>query len=311
MSLNSLLDSDFVKNSQKFSLAPHKIPVLIYVEDTQDIEFWEKVFSFTQVSQDYEITIKVYREKDTVITGKDKLMQLTSGVGTNFMLCVDADFDVLLANSKYHTKLQSPYIIHTCYYAIENILSNPSRLKQLVEKGKPQATQVDYTEMLKCVSKAIWPAFTLLLCATSQYNEGEAKTYSQKDFNTTINPLNIQPNNYVERTSNFKLDSKAHNLIAANQTNIQAIENLLSTLFCNAEDTYKVMYGHSLFGIIAPFLRADMKNCSAKETGSPTRNEVEKTFYTCSDLKRDYIPNEVFTQIGEAFNYNKLLTIRN
>lgn len=106
---------------------------------------------------------------------------------------------------------------------LQYILSDASRLKELVEKERPKPTQVNYTDMLKSVSKAIWPAFTLLLSATFKYNAGNKKIYSQKNFNITVNPLGIQPNNYIERTNSFELDSNTHNLIAANQTDIQII----------------------------------------------------------------------------------------
>lgn len=303
MSLTSLLNSDFVKNSQKFSLTPHKIPILIYVEDEQDISFWDKIFSLAPIDNNkYQITIKAYQIQDRTITGKDKLMQLTSESGPNFMLCVDADFDVLLSNSKYHDKLQQPYVIHTCYYAIENILSDPSRLKKLVEKEKNKTTQVDYNEMLRSLSKAIWPVFTLLLGTTFRYNVERRKIYSKKNFNATINALNILPNNYAQRTADFKPDKHTEELITTNSTDIQTVKEILAESSYSTEDTYKIMYGHSLFSLLISFLRNDIKNCSTEGTGMPTTSEVKEQFYSCEDLERHHIPDDIFTQIQNAFS---------
>lgn len=306
MSLVSSLDSVYVKNSQKFSTAPQKEPILIYVEDEQDCIFWSKVFSFTFLGQTHKIEFSTYHVKETgkEITGKDKLVELKEQLGPNLMICIDADFDVLLPNNKYHLILQEKYIIHTVYYAIENILAHPSRLKLLVERGRSKVSQTDYQEMLKDLSVSIWPVFTFLLYTTSQFNGGvDSKPYSLKNFNSSLNLLKIQPNNYSNKTKKFKVSEDIQNQIESNREEIRTIIASLEAMSYRAVDTYKLMNGHTLFNIfLLEFLRSDMMNCSVKRTGKPSSEHVKEIFYSCDELAKSHIPVGLFEQIQEAFN---------
>jgi len=195
--LRDYLDSEYVKLTRPFSKDKSKEQILVYVEGDSDIPFWEfvlgKYTDFRVNVTTYKIPAQKENEKDREVKGKDYLMKV-SGLGKNKMVCVDADFDLLVTNNKYHQKLTSDkYVVNTIYYAKENILASPDRLEKIANNHRSTPTSVDYFAMLKDFSIAIEPAMYLLLASTKEYNNKVAKDYTLRDFNMSVNTVNPIP----------------------------------------------------------------------------------------------------------------------
>ena len=160
--LSSALTSQTIALSA-FSSPVRKAPLLVYVEDAEDVPFWRELFQC--ISERYsEVNVTTLKEraasgkgemnyngKTLTATGKDALMQV-QGLGPHKVVAVDRDFDGLIDN--YHTytnKIRDDqYVISTTYYAIENHLVSPMAINIYLRKitGEKKDYTLEYQSIL-------------------------------------------------------------------------------------------------------------------------------------------------------------------
>jgi hypothetical protein len=298
MGLVDEFNSEYIRLSRSFSATPDKKQLLAFVEGDEDITFWTIVLRhYTS----YNVSVQILKIPDEYgrqmhVYGKDALLNV-SGLGENKIVCVDADFDLLLPNNKYHLRLiNDHYVINTYYYALENILSCPKYLKDTVENGRTQKSNVDYEAMLHTMSHTIAPIFKLALAARENWNITHTANYYNKSmFSHTVNGMHPLPNNYINRVSNIRYNNGEDSLLQQKAEEIQNMSDTIAHIIINDGEIYKFIRGHTLYGcILAQLLSADIKICNGS-MNKPSSDEVKRMFYSCTCLSPQCIPNEIYS----------------
>lgn len=253
----------------------------------------------------YNVSVQILEIPDgnggrKVLHGKDALMNV-SGLGPNKIVCVDADFDLLLPNNKYNQQLTTnQYIINTHYYSLENILACPDYLTGIVEDRCNQHSNVDYRAMLETLSCTIKPLLLLLLASHENHNAHPIQTvyYNLKKFNRSVNTMNPLIHNYMDQVSSVRYICSEGILLQQKQTEVNAISAVVSNIMGADENIYKYMPGHTLYGcILSQLLAGDMKNCNNNRR--PSTEDVKRWFYSCHAFQKVDIPKEIYDSLNK------------
>ena len=152
MDLKEYITKDYIYNTKFFREQNTLIPVKVLVEGEDDIEFWKKVLSKYNKYNFSIATNKVIDSKGTttVHNGKDALMKWTSQLCENFIICVDADYDLVIDNYHSYTNIlrDNKYIINTAYYSIENVLCHPDNLSKIEKELTTIDSSFNYLDFL-------------------------------------------------------------------------------------------------------------------------------------------------------------------
>jgi len=302
--LRDYLDSEYVKLTRPFSKDKSKEQILVYVEGDSDIPFWEfvlgKYTDFRVNVTTYKIPAQKENEKDREVKGKDYLMKV-AGLGKNKMVCVDADFDLLVTNNKYHQKLTSDtYVVNTIYYAKENILASPERLEKIANNHRSTPTTVDYAMMLKDFSIAVEPVLYLLLASTKEYNNKAAKGYTLKDFNMSVNTINpVLKDNSV---SKLKYMRDEETLMQQKHDAIQEVKDETYNIIKGVDNLYRYVNGHTLFSYVGKLLRFDIRAGRGRYGKDYDDEVVKKELYSNKYLSYNDIPNEIYVKLDSILH---------
>jgi len=128
MSLSGFdFDNDYYENTKYFD-DEGKETVLIFVEDTSDINVWSEVFpKVSNFLFEFQPTDMFDFGDGVVSTGCDRIAKLikngTIRLGKNVIVCMDSDYHKLMNFNRTSNKevLTSPYVYLTVFHSIENI----------------------------------------------------------------------------------------------------------------------------------------------------------------------------------------------
>lgn len=153
------IDSEYISAAAVINT---RAPVMVYVEGYDDIAFWRGVFDNLEdegKSRKFEITTPT---RSDLAKGKKVVLSFAPKAGKSLILCVDSDFDYLFENHNEQSKTvnNSPFVIQTYTYAIENLLCLPSSLDTLATRiARNDADIFDFEGFCKEYSTAIYPLF--------------------------------------------------------------------------------------------------------------------------------------------------------
>lgn len=278
--------------------------VIVYVEGEDDVPVWEQILS-NYPKYKFRVSVnRSYQVNGNYPNGKTALMHI-NGLSKEKIVCVDADLDLAVKNySPNSMRLRKdPFVFNTQYYAIENVLSQPELLKEVVATVTGEETFFDFDLFMKRMSNTICDIFRLYLSCIKQKR---SMKFSLEDFKEEVNKMkftatmseadfNIQKANCLARM-------KAQFLLHRNSM-IQYRKRLKS-LGYKERDTYKLMQGHCLYNSIVKNLLFSIckaifeKRLSAlvKNTPAPDHAALKKEVYAVTAMHgslREYI-NEVF-----------------
>lgn len=114
--------SSWVRAAGRFGHTPEKPLVMFYVEGDEDVPFWKEIIKPYLAKYDIQVCTNKAVNPDEG-NGKTFLLKM-SGLGTNKIVAVDADFDLLIDDYSEYTEMvrNHPYVINTTWYSLENIL---------------------------------------------------------------------------------------------------------------------------------------------------------------------------------------------
>ena len=172
MDLKEYITKDYIYNTKFFREQNTLIPVKVLVEGDDDIEFWKKVLSKYNKYNFSIATNKVIDSKGTITlhNGKDALMKWTSQLCENFIICVDADYDLVIDNYHSYTNIlrDNKYIINTAYYSIENVLCHPDNLSKIEKELTTIDSSFNYLDFLEQLSSSIYDLLLLFVAAKDE-----------------------------------------------------------------------------------------------------------------------------------------------
>ena len=116
------MTSSWVRAAGRFGHTPEKPLVMFYVEGDEDVPFWKEIIKPYLAKYDIQVCTNKAVNPDEG-NGKTFLLKM-SGLGTNKIVAVDADFDLLIDDYSEYTEMvrNHPYVINTTWYSLENIL---------------------------------------------------------------------------------------------------------------------------------------------------------------------------------------------
>jgi Protein of unknown function (DUF4435) len=215
--------------------------MVILVEGKNDEAFWSLVWDGYFKGQ-YRIHKQVnYPTSES--SGKQTLKHFINLTTTDFVVCIDADYDYLLENTDFIGK---PFVFHTYVYAIENIFSYAEGLKNTLEKAlNTEGPPFNYEAFFKNYSTIIydWLCYSL-------YSEKIKDGLLLRDicgkkagfirFNNTENDLAELK---IKLEKECEIFTKQYELLA----NFKSFKIRLNELGLTQNNAYLFLRGHDLF----------------------------------------------------------------
>ncbi|MBQ9637605.1 MAG: DUF4435 domain-containing protein [Prevotella sp.] len=240
--------------------------IVAYVEAYDDVFFWRTVLSrFENEERYFEVMLptkvgKLERGK------KAAMMNLLAGsTGTDMIACVDADYDFLMQGTTETSQrlLETPYVLHTYAYAIENLQCYAPTLREVcVGVTLNDHLIFDPAEYLRQYSQAIFPLFVWSIW---HYRRDAYHDFTISDFNTVIEPGSfaiVKAQDILQRVRR-KVGTRIAQLQREHpdaKSSYLEVKESLKQLGVTADTTYLYIQGHHLFDrVVMPMLK---KVCS-------------------------------------------------
>lgn len=257
--LQDYLNSEYIQRLKSFAKDRTRNYVSVYVEGDDDIAFWTHALNQFGNKIKFQFAIStnkraVFGEEGT--NGKDALLRMEN-LGSNKIVCVDADLDLIIDNYSAHTQKirENNYVINTTYYSIENILSSREFYTSLAQLLKIEEPISIYQELLEWVSLTCIDIFFLLLSYSKESSENRAFWF--KDFASCLNGISLEDLGDFSKSQSYKdkWSVKYKSLLNAKQAEISIIHKDLNNAGYTDNQFYALMRGHDLYDcIIKPWI---------------------------------------------------------
>lgn len=280
--LSKNVTSEWIKATAVFGHTPLRIPVQMYVEGDDDVMFWKEAVRPYQTKYDIKVvTNKAVNPEQG--NGKSILLSM-EGLGKQKVVAVDADFDLIIDDYSTHTDMvrNSPFLVNTTWYSVENILLQ----------------KTDYISLVEKFSFAAWELYAYYLATV------EAKEESRpiKHYGKMITDFGVQrcadKQDFSEFESNYK--DKLKNKIESCKEASEKMKSKLKLLGYGECDIWKVTRGHYLWNmIVKPQIVNDLKSrinldiqAQLKE-GKPLDKELKKRVKNSKKV-RDHVDDKFY-----------------
>ena len=312
--LGDALDSEIIRTTS-YLRADAKAPLLVYVEDKEDIPFWQLLFK--HINNRYnEINITTLKEaavnniieqnaKGDVLksTGKEDLMQV-QGLGTHKVIAIDRDFDGLIDN--YHTYTDkvrtNPYVIHTTYYAIENHIVSSQAVNTYLYRiiGEKYDYTSNFNYLLTKYNSVLDPMLLLLLaCLEDHVTHKGRLAYTIKRLSKDMTILNNKQDDVTIDLCKRNFVFNRGSLLSTYHEGIKEVKSRLQTLSKYPNELWKVVQGHTLYAFIYNYMLNIVKNVydarvskihseygHGSEADAQVKNLQNKMFDPYGDVRR-------------------------
>lgn len=251
--LKHSLSSDYLDAARLLSPKKKRKRVVVYVESYDDIAFWRDILNDFENSDRY-FEVMLPASSRTLVHGKKSvlLQSLQSDqLGDNLIACVDSDYDYLMQGASDSSRKvnESPYVLQTYCYAIENFWCYAGALHEVCVQATLNDHQIfDFQRFLKDYSEAIYPLFLWNLFF---YRANDMKTFPMKRFNenTAVNIVNIKnPQQALDKLRHV-VEAELEYWKTRFPEYVEQVENqkeALLDLGLTPENTYLFIQGHHL-----------------------------------------------------------------
>ena len=274
--LNKYVNSDYVSAAQRLRGSGQRRKIVAYVESYDDIFFWRTLLSELETDKLYfEVMLP---SRTSLKKGKKTalLHALSPGLGRDMIVCVDADYDYLLADQSkgnalcHGSNVEKPslrcakngskgYVFHTYAYAIENFQCYAPSLHGVCVMAtlNDDHSIFDFETFLAEYSRIIYPLFVWNVWA---YRYGRFKEFSMADFATVVTPGNVNLFNPAPTLAHLKhkVDTtiaRLQRIFPEGKSTYKPLKQHLESCGVTPETTYLYMRGHDLVeNVVAPLL---------------------------------------------------------
>lgn len=266
--------------------------VKVIVEDELDVPFWKDVLSYTDKNHIFNVFPYSYNTNGvmSLTKGKHHILQMAQAnqLGSNYIGCVDSDYDYLLSAYKAEGQLINacPYLLQTYTYSIENLLCYASTLEEVCTKACLDNPTFDIIGYMDEVSRIIYP---LLIWALFL----EANGYTGFTATQWDNIFPCDKNIYAE-------DHADANILSGISTNVQTAiaqiealhsdkttskeqfeEQITQQFNLTAENCYLYVRGHDIYKFILKVILEGIQ----KETKRKHINEIRNSAANGDDIQ--------------------------
>lgn len=254
MSLQKYLSSDYIKAAN--TLKGGRRCIVAYVESYDDVAFWSQVLRQWETPDRYFEVMLPSRSS----LAKGKKIALSHELGPELIACVDADYDWLMQGSTPTSKFlcESPYVLHTHAYAIENLQCFARGLHEVCVKATLNDRHVfPFAQFLTEYSETVWPLFVWSVWA---YRYDRYKRFSLSDFARIATSLKIDVQapqkalDELRKQVNKAVTQLQHRFPEGRKTYAPLRQQMLD-MGITPQDTYLYMRGHDLMdNVILPLV---------------------------------------------------------
>lgn len=249
--LTENLTSLYVGAANNLKPKHSKRKIVAYVESYDDISFWRSLLSeYEDDTRYFEVMLP---SKRTLAKGKKTVLmnQLGTQLGENMIACVDSDYDYLLQGRTHTSKyiLESPYVIQTYAYAIENYHCYAEGLHEVcVMATLNDHALIDFPAYMKLYSQIAYPLFAWSIWFYRKNNLSEFSlldfcSYVKVDRFSTHHPEYSLEN--MERKVSHKLRDLERKHPEA-KSEIESLKKELNQLGVTPDNTYMYIQGHHI-----------------------------------------------------------------
>lgn len=250
------ITSDYIAAANRLKPSRAKKCIVAYVESYDDITFWRDVLDEYETEN---LHFEVMLPSRTTL-GKGKKTAMMNHLGPYMIACVDADYDWLLQGTTSISQelCNSPYVLHTYVYAIENYQCYAEGLHRACTRATLNDREVVNLEAyMEEYSKVVWPLFVWSIWA---YRHGRDNEFGIMHFIDTVTYHDANIHNpedtleYVRRRVNKKINWLHQHFPEGKKSYAPLREELLA-MGLSPETTYLYMQGHGLKeGVVLPML---------------------------------------------------------
>lgn len=258
--LTEHLNSLYLGAANKMRPKNARKKIVAYVESYDDVFFWRMILDeFEDEHHFFEVMLP---SRNNLGKGKKIVLmnQLGQQLGADMIACVDADYDYLLQDTNFTSRLinHSPYIFHTYVYAIENYQCYaPSLHGVCVMATLNDHRIIELESFMEEFSRIIWPLFVWSIWA---YRNNLYREFTMTEFGNIISFPEINPYHpegtleQVRKRVNRKISYLQHHFPQA-KGGYEPLKEELIRLGVTPENTYLYIQGHTLFeNVVCPLL---------------------------------------------------------
>lgn len=255
--LQDHLSSVYFESANKLRSKKLKKRIVAYVESYDDITFWRDVLDEFETDN---VCFEIMLPSRTSL-GKGKKTAMMNNLGPFMIACVDADYDWLLQGKTCLSRdlCESPYVLHTYVYAIENYQCYAEGLHRACTRATlNDRVIVNLEAYMEEYSKIVWP---LLVWSIWVYRRGRDNDFGIMHFMDTITYHDANIRNpedtleYVRRRVNKKINW-LYKRYPEGKTTYGPLREELLAMGLTPETTYLYVQGHGLKdGVVLPLLQ--------------------------------------------------------
>ena len=267
--LSDYLTSEYISRLRYYTHDRTVDIVMVYVEGNEDVCFWRSALLRFGNTNKYEFRVVTNKMSigDDAPNGKVCLLKM-SNVGKNKVICVDADWDLLVDGYSDYTETvrNSKFVINTTYYSIENILLSPEFHASLMRKLGLTEMCDKYKKLLEWVSGVCEELFVLMLSYAEEGSHNRSFWFD--DFGQYINGVSVRDLGDINKTDYYISTWKEKNsvLISHQVDLMQKIRIFLDAEGYISKDLWKLIRGHNLYAsFIKPWIKEQYKLCNKQK----------------------------------------------
>lgn len=251
-----LPDSSYISKIRFYTHTPAREIVYAYVEGDDDVNFWSYALNAFGNTDKFDFHVETNKkaseeskEKTNKGNGKATLLTMT-GLGKNKVVCVDADYDLLVKDySEFTNEMRTcQFVINTTYYSVENVLSSPEFMKSLLSELGISSCYKEYVSGLRTVALSLRELVTYVMCPKISKKIGVTHSVpsDMKSWKYGLDPSVHQKAIEAEFKDGF----------VSQQSSMKENEDYLTKKGIKPEDTWQCVRGHYLYNcIIAPWIK--------------------------------------------------------
>ncbi|MCE2617087.1 MAG: DUF4435 domain-containing protein [Phocaeicola sp.] len=241
-------------NSMRPKTARHKI--VAYVESYDDIAFWRNILGeYEDKTHYFEVMLP---SKTSLSKGKKIALDNDLGprLGENMIACVDSDYDYLIQGATRMSKfmLESPYVLQTYVYAIENYQCYAESLHEVCVSATLNDHQlIDFVNFMEIYSRIAYPLFIwhiYFYCI----NELGKLPVTELCMNLKVEHFNVYHPERCLGEIQWRVERKLRNLREKYPEAVEKVDTLkdnLKKLGVEPDNTYLFIQGHHIFENVA------------------------------------------------------------
>jgi len=250
-SLREHLNSDYINAADSYRSQTRFKSIAVYVESFEDISFWHNILSPYEEQEIIKFNIRPYTSTEFT-DGKAGLKKLFDNTGNSLIICLDSDYDYLLAEYSDNTIHSNPYIFQTYSHSIENLKCYAENLHNLCVQATHNTDEIiNFSIFLQTYSKIIYELFIWNLYF---YSINEQSRFSLSSFCSIVKILEKPDINHQGEEAlgriNEKVQGKLQQLHRSFPDIIERITPFSESLKSSGlveSNTYLFMQGHILY----------------------------------------------------------------